>query len=336
MIHNGVYISDNISYSLIKRFDEEGPRGLINPKKIENSGVRYGTLLDDYLFMEKEDFYNKYKISSVTIPPMLEKLAYKITKIVKYEEIDKIKNNDILKKKIVKIMIKEKMYSNIKKEETFIKKFNYDEFYDYCKELYENKTLVHIREFMKVQEGKNSLYTHEKTRSLFTNNNENIYQLEIKFDYLGQKVKCFLDMVIIDHENKIIKGIDLKTGSPQPEEFMTSYFKYKYYLQSAIYNKALEYYNEKMFNGEYTIDNFRFLYLSKFDLDNPLIYVVSEKWINAGIKGFTTASGYYYKGFDQLVKEITWHKENKIFNLSRDAFEKPEIYLEDNFINIHE
>lgn len=332
MIHNGIYISDNNSYSLLKRFDDDGPRGLISKKNSGNASMRYGSLLDDYIFLDKEDFNKTYKVTHYQLPPALITLAHEVRKSFKLEEIDNITKNDIAKNKIVSLIKKLNLYKNIKTQATFINKFNNSEFYNYCKELYDNKILIHISDLIEAKEGKSSLFTHQKTSEYFVNNFDNIYQLEIKFPYLGTKMKCFLDMVIIDHDKKIIKGIDLKTGSPRAEDFIINFFKFKYYLQAAIYYLALEYYNKKHFNGEYTVDNFKFLYLSNFDIKNPIVYVVSDKWKNCAINGFKTTSGYFYKGVKQLVKEVNWHRENKVFNLSKDAYLKKELYLDDKFI----
>lgn len=336
MIYEGNYISDYISYSLLKRFDEEGPKGLIAPKKIDNSGIRYGTLLDDYIFLDKDKFYDKYKIVSNNLPPALEKLARKVAKTFKLEVIDNISNDIKLKRKVVYLMKKENLYKNIKKEQTFIDKFNFAEFYEYCKELYDNKNLISVKDLINVKEGKSQLFHHPKIKDLFDNDLENIYQMEIKFDYLGAKIKCYLDMVIIDHKNKTIKGIDLKTGSPPADEFMSSFFKYKYYLQAGIYDLALKRLNAEKFDGKYTVEDFKFLYLCKFDIENPIIYSVSDKWINASIKGFKTSSGFYYRGINELIREVEWHKQKKIFNVSRNVYLNDEVKLDDKFIEIYE
>ena len=61
-----------------------------------------------------------------------------------------------------------------------------------------------------------------------------------------------------------------------------------------------------------------------------------DKWIKAATNGFTTASGYPYRGIDELIDEVTWHKENKVFNVSRRIYEQDEVYLEDNFVVLNE
>lgn len=339
MLYEGIFISDNISYSLLKRFDDEGPKGLIYPKLVDNAGTRFGTLLDDYLFMDKEEFNERYAISRIKITPALEKIANEVVKKFPTKSmIVQLKEDDEEKKKVIPLIKKLKLFTNVSKDETFIKKFNTKEFYEYCMFHIENnkKNIVHITDFLKAKEARNSLLTHEKTEHLFINQLENIYQLKVEYEYRGQNVKCYLDMVLIDHEKKVIHGIDLKSGTPPAARFMKSFFEYKYYIQAAIYMKALQHYNNEMFGGEYSIEPFKFLYLCRTDVENPIVYVVSDKWIKAATQGFTTTSGYPYRGIDELIDEVAWHKENKVFNVSRRIYEQDEVYLEDNFVVLNE
>lgn len=334
MIVEGNYISDNISYSQLKIFDEEGAKGLLKPKNLDGKGIRFGSLLDDYLFLSKEDFTNKYEVVNT---PLLAGDEYKLAVILKnqyssFNELIKVHTNEKYKDSVIEIIKANKLFGRVSVRSTFLSKFDNKEFYDFVKKLYEDKILIHISDLVFAKNCKGELLSNKKTKHYFINEHENIYQANIQFEYRKQNVKCLLDMLIINHKDKIITPIDLKTGSPGIEDFKQNFFNYKYYLQGAIYNKAAEEYNKKHFNGKYKIEEFKFLYLCRYDISNPLIYRMSSKWNKAGLEGFKTLGGWKYRGINQLMDELLWHKENKKFNHSREIYENSEVYLDDSYI----
>lgn len=81
---------------------------------------------------------------------------------------------------------------------------------------------------------------------LLTKADEQFKELVVLWDYkhdLGvEKFKSMLDWVIIDHKNKEILLVDIKTHSDHPDGFSKSYRNHKYYTQLSVYNKALEHF----------------------------------------------------------------------------------------------
>lgn len=329
-------ISNNISYSLLKAFDDDGPKSLIRRKRLSGKGIQFGSLLDDYISLQKEEFNSKYEVLPMApLEPMVKKVASLIRETFALEDMKKIQSDEDLKLKVVELMKLNGLYKSIKTTPTFVKKFNFNDFYKFTESCYLDKELVFISDLIEIQEARGSLFSNKRTKDYFINDYENIYQLELNFKYKKQNVKAILDMVNIDHKNKIIRGVDLKTGTPKPGEFSKNFFNYRYYMQAAIYQEALHRFNKKMFKGEYTVENFRFLYLCRTDIDNPVIYTTSQKWLDAAWKGFTTYSGYKYRGITELVDEIIWHKDNKLFEHTRKFYENSEVTVEDYYINVN-
>ena len=152
------------------------------------------------------------------------------------------------------------------------------------------------------------------------------------YPFLKSQLKLYLDKVNIDHNKLTIQGIDLKSGSVNTDNFMTNFFKYKYYFQGAIYQKGLEMYRDEKYPG-YTILPFKFIFLPTFNINNPKTFVLTDKWINAAWNGFKTNSGYEYKGIIELVKDIEWHIVNQVFNESKEFHLNDEVDLDDSFIH---
>ena len=55
-------VSNNISYSLLKSFDENGPKVLVETKKVYTKSLDYGSKVDDFITMTKEEFNNNYLV----------------------------------------------------------------------------------------------------------------------------------------------------------------------------------------------------------------------------------------------------------------------------------
>lgn len=123
MIIEGNYVSDYISYSQLKVFDEDGPKGLLQPKTIDNKGTRFGTLLDDYLFLDKEDFNDRYEVIEGDIPQGDEyKLALVIKNYFNESTIDAIAENESALDTIVDLIKANRLFTRVSKRETFISK----------------------------------------------------------------------------------------------------------------------------------------------------------------------------------------------------------------------
>ena len=136
-------VSNNISYSLLKSFDEHGPKALIERQTIYNKGVDFGSKLDDFISLPKDEFNEKYLIVQNTLDGDLFKLAEAIVNIENVN-IDVFINpiGSIMEARvdtINRIAINEDLFKRIKKDESRIKKFDTPEFYEFLEFMYNNK-----------------------------------------------------------------------------------------------------------------------------------------------------------------------------------------------------
>lgn len=86
------------------------------------------------------------------------------------------------------------------------------------------------------------------------------------------KCKALLDVLIIDHENKIIKIVDLKSAT---KSILINYKTYAYYQQFAFYKMAVTFiYSELIANG-YTVECY--LISIQYKLKSPYFKVMCHK-----------------------------------------------------------
>lgn len=331
-------VSNNNSNSLLKSFDEHGPQALIRRINPYNKGIDFGSKLDDFISLSRERFNEEYLVVQGALKGDLFTLAEILVKDVTINTNKLIEPNDKVIGIINRIAINADIFKRIKLDASRIAKFNTTEFYEFVKFLNDNKqyTFITPDEYSKLLSSQSSLFNHKSTKAYFNCNDhcEEIYQLELNFDYKGRNMKCILDKVIIDHQKMTVQPLDLKSGSFPAKDFGSSFFKFAYYKQGAIYNRAIkEWLKESPYSG-YTVLPFKFVYLPTFDNENPKTFILSEKWEKAAWDGFRTASGYKYRGIDELVDEINWHIKHQVFNETREFYENLEITLDDSYIHL--
>ena len=155
------------------------------------------------------------------------------------------------------------------------------------------------------EEASNTLKTHDFTRVYFDKNDgmELIYQYKFVVNLYGTNVKGMLDCLVIDHENKTIYPVDLKTGESPADMFDEVMLLHKYYLQASLYRLAmLEIVRQDADLAGYTVSNFEFVYLSKLNVYKPTIWVVPDDLYQAGLDGFTDRFGFKHKGIKELLR----------------------------------
>jgi hypothetical protein len=144
--------------------------------------------------------------------------------------------------------------------------------------------------------------------------------------------KSILDVIRIDHKEKKIQPIDLKTGA---ESFMKSFWRWRRDLQGSMYQSAtLQSIQES--DVPYTVDNMRFVYADTNMYYPPRIYRMTDNDIAVGKSGKlqrtfnnyneTPSFGYLQnnykvKGYTQLAAELEWHQKMDKWEYSYDLYQ---------------
>jgi hypothetical protein len=215
-------------------------------------------------------------------------------------------------------------YGRSWKPETVIKKVVEAgaEYYKFLSDT-EGKQILSEEEYERVERCVTKLLTDFYTRDYFhpiTDSIEHLYQFPIAWKYVYKDMalngkmeyvtcKSLLDIVILDHEEKTIKGVDIKTTSKPVSSFSSSFLKFRYDFQAAFYTLALNYYiktNEKL--KDYTILPFEFLVVESNGHVAPVRFVCPEDVIAKAMStGFTTELGYRYMGVAQAFDDLRWY-----------------------------
>ena len=103
------------------------------------------------------------------------------------------------------------------------------------------KTLISTKDYQDAQECVNALKTHSFTAEFFEPDNpfdktiEKFYQLKFQGEYENIKLRCMADLIIVNHENKTIRPIDLKTSFKKEWNFPSSFIQWCYWIQAQLY-----------------------------------------------------------------------------------------------------
>ena len=324
-----------LSYSRVSDFDRNGPQALIRPSNPDTDGIKHGSLVDVLLvdtITGSKEIENQYVIIDENKPTaMLGTLCDII--LNNYVEIPS-------KEGVLNIVKLNNLWSRTKDEEKLIANFNIPEFWNYLKHKFETKgkSVVSVDDFNRAKKSVEILLNHKFTHSYFKKYKsvEHHYQISFEIKYKSFTFRGILDKMTIDRKEKKVYFEDIKTGEGKSYKFMESFLKYRYYFQGFLYQQAFDYLS-KIYNFEdYTLMPFRFIYISKSE-DNPIVFVMSDKWQNASQKGFTTQNGYNYRGFDECLDLIYYHWKNKKYDFPKEIDEQNGLLLlNDNFININD
>jgi len=305
-----------VSASALKTF-ETSPRlyndivlGRAESKKTE--ALSFGTLVHD-LVLSPEIVKDKYAIASVPKPTgKMGELCEALFQHCLWDEF--VDKDEIWERCYNQVEFKQKKLETIKKDfETQGKPY-----YDFLVNS-KGKIAVDSAEYIKALEYKNRLHAHKGANLFLFNVDETTQaknELQIFWQWRNLESKSMLDRVIFDHENKIIKLIDLKTtskpvysrqltreGNPYLSKFtgfLSDVVYYDYLLQMEFYRQAL-----KTKYLEYDIE----VYLIPINDYQCTVYQIPERWL------------YYAKmKLDRIRMEIQFHLDTNQWDLSKDDY----------------
>jgi len=317
------------SYSMLASIAKEGV-DVVNGVKGSNFVLKFGSLVDDMCFMPHvvDDKYHRgraTKTPTANVKKVLDAVADKLTST-------RTKNPFVKPKPISSSMAKHKdlllaecknqgIYKSYSDENT-IKALSKGKTYFKDKLDSDGKIPISAEMWAHAEATADTLRTHPFTVRYFDDSASHIdiyYQFMFVTDVRGYKVKGMLDCVVADHVNKIIYPVDLKTGEPSVHNFPDVMLQYKYYVQAALYRKALiNIVNSDPDLRGYKVANFEFVYISKVNPYKPMVFVVPKELYEKALTGFTDVHGYSHKGVHTLLDEYYGCKVHGYCNYTYD------------------
>jgi hypothetical protein len=338
-------LKERLSYSSLKSFDAD--RAKFYYEYIEGHKTRdtdsVATLVGDmvHTILAGQDLLDKFHILAIKEPVgQMKDLAnalFKYTLIESPNEDEPLQNFD----KIFINAVDSVKYDASRKEIAFKGKtldvildmYKNSEAELYYKELLDNrkKKLVSMSLIEKAENIAKKLYAHPYTKEYASINSEKnidvFTELTVLFEVKELPYKSMLDKVIVNHENKTIQPLDWKT-SWDNEDPQKAYLKLGYYIQAGLYNYALHQWAKEHDLGDYEILPMIYIFCDTTGFADPVLLKLTKADIDATWKGFTVR-GYRYRGIAELINDIAWHIENRIWSTSY------EMYLNKGVVKLH-
>lgn len=192
----------------------------------------------------------------------------------------------------------------------------------------EGKTTIRFDDYERVLSVVETLKTGKFTKNyilpvipdVLPDDREVLYQTPIYWKYKDIDCKSLLDIIIVNHKDKTVKPVDIKTTSGSVYGFPDAFIKWRYYIQAAFYVEALKTYIKKDFNKYKTL-SFGFVVADQNNYNSPLIYELILPDIALGTIGGSLSSGRKVKGWIQLLDDLQWHKKNNLWEYKREDYE---------------
>lgn len=299
------------SYSTIAKFNREGFKNLNKLfDKVETSSLVFGSMVDTLLTDGLEEFNRKFEIAQFSsIPDSVIRVVKDIFREfhLTHRRLEDIPDSEIL------IRANSFNYQNNWKAETKIKSIR-EKGSDYYKLLYlsENKILVSNKDYQDAQDCVNVLKNHRYTKWYFEPNNpfnrtiERFYQLKFKGEWENIPLRCMADLIIVDHERKVIIPCDLKTSSKKEWEFHRSFIEWGYWIQAQLYwfiiNQNLK--KDEIFK-DYKLLDYRFIVISN-ESKKPLIWEYPDTQVVTDCT-YGTHNQYLCRNWRNIVKELDYY-----------------------------
>lgn len=332
------------SYSSIKMFIEDRKKYYKKfilrevVKEEETPSTIFGGLVDCLHFTPSE-YDSRYTLSIAQVPTgQYGKFVEELMKVT----VESINENGEVTRDLEDMMLD--AYNNVKFDrngnivdfkrdnfEVVKRKFLGSDLEVHYRQLREShgKTIIELSTLENAQSIVSELKTNIVTKDIMTMQNSSKFTVYDQFPIVGEldksvtktdpyPLKCLVDRLIIDHERKRIHIYDLKTCWDNEQEFLANYFKYKYYVQMAVYfYLVVEWKKKEPDIADYAVHYPAFIVAETNNYKNPLIYATNWSNFDQGMMGFQIRNR-YHPGVVKAITDIMWHKETGIWNISKD------------------
>lgn len=297
------------SYSTIAKYARNGFSAIatLHDKTKPTPEMEFGSLFDSFITKGKQTL-NDYAVADFSVPPAEKGVLDYLATTSTISRFDEVEMQDVLN------AAETVGYQSKWKPQTRYEKIsNYSDYYDTLKS---GKKLVSKADWDDAMEMYKVFREDPYLKTIFctksTEDVEYLYQLQfcVPWTIEGEKVKvkCMFDLLVVNHKDKTIQPVDLKTSSMPAYDFAEHFVKMRYDIQAQLYYDVLrevvynipEYYN-------YQVLPFLYTDVSRTDMV-PVTYSYDPSLGLSFTKGEKT---YTYKGWEELLAEILVYEENE-------------------------
>ena len=305
---------EGLSYSTLSRFHREGFNkldSLFDP--ISGPYLTFGSVVDTLLTGDKKEFKDRFCVAEFpTIPPSMEEVVNDL--FIKFGE-SKLSLNDIGNSKILE-SVNRVNYQKNWNDDTRVKKIldNCSQYYDLLvftdgKEIISSEDYndaVRCKSFLENSEAT----SHFFTKQLFEEDIDREFQLKFRGEYNGIPIRCMADVIIVDHKNKKVIPVDLKTSSKPEYEFPFSFTYWGYYIQAQMYWYIIRQNMDKDdYFKDFELTNYHFVVISRHTL-NPLVWNYPDTKVEDTVY-YGNNNQFECKNWRYILEELYYYLNDK-------------------------
>jgi hypothetical protein len=303
------------SFSTIAKYNRDGFEGLSKLfDKIESPSLTFGSIVDTLITGTKEEFDSKYIVAEwVNLADSLIVITKTLFNLYK-DKYTTIK--DFPDTILSEVGASCNYYAASRYDNYRVKQIreNCEEYYNL---LYvsQDKTLISSSDYFEALQCVEILKTNPNTRRFFVPNpfNKNVetfYQLKFKSKYLDYDIRCMADLIIVDHEKKLIIPCDLKTSYKPEYKFYKSFIEWGYWIQAQLYWYIIrQILNQSDLYKDYTLLDYHFIVISK-GTKNPLVWIYPDTQVIVDLT-YGKNNSTICKNFRNILPELDEYLKTK-------------------------
>ena len=266
-----------LSYSTLARYEREGFNNLDKLfDRIETPSLTFGSAVDSIITGGQEEFDERFMIAEFpSIPDSIVKIIKSLYKQYAgtYRSLLNIPDSSIIRE------TEDQNYQMNWKPETRAKVIK-EKGTDYYNLLFVagDRCIIDTQTYQDVVNAVRVLKESSSTKLYFADDNpfepdiERLYQLKFKGEFDGITYRNMADLIIVNHKEKWVKPVDLKTSSHTEWDFYKSFVDWRYDIQARLYWSIIR---QNMDKDEYFKDfkllDYDFIVVNKRTL-TPLVW----------------------------------------------------------------
>lgn len=229
-----------LSYSTLARYEREGFNNLDKLfDRIETPSLTFGSAVDSIITGGQKEFDERFMVAEFpSIPDSIVKIIKLLYKQYAgtYRSLLNIPDNSIIRE------TEDQNYQMNWKPETRAKVIR-EKGTDYYNLLFVagDRCIIDTQTYQDVCNAVKALKESKSTQLYFADDNpfepdiERLYQLKFKGEFGGITYRNMADLIIVNHKEKWVKPVDLKTSSHTEWDFYKSFVDWRYDIQARLY-----------------------------------------------------------------------------------------------------
>lgn len=229
-----------LSYSTLARYEREGFNNLDKLfDKLDTPSLTFGRAVDSIITGGQPEFDKEFMVAEYqSIPDSIVRIVKSLFSQYKdsCDNLSSIQDARIIKE------TEEQGYQMNWRPETRARVIK-EKGYEYYNLLFVagNRTILDTQTYQDVCNAVRALKESKSTQFYFAEDNpfepdiERFYQLKFKGEFNGVKYRNMADLIIVNHKEKWVKPVDLKTSSHTEWDFYKSFVDWRYDIQARLY-----------------------------------------------------------------------------------------------------